>query len=157
LTTHCRSALLEFVAGKKVTRIRQQHRLLGVRESRATVQRLLSARHNEVPSLAVQHQETRHAARHVEVGAASGTWRNAHEYQSNVAVSKRYALRGELSPPRREAHSATESSAERSKNMTTTSEGEEAVEQSAFHLHLHLVPRWHRDGFGELWPRDPPL
>jgi histidine triad (HIT) family protein len=27
-----------------------------------------------------------------------------------------------------------------------------AAEQSVFHLHLHLVPRWHEDGFGHIWP-----
>jgi histidine triad (HIT) family protein len=32
-----------------------------------------------------------------------------------------------------------------------TSSGE-AAEQSVFHLHLHLVPRWRRDGFGHIWP-----
>jgi histidine triad (HIT) family protein len=32
-----------------------------------------------------------------------------------------------------------------------TSAGETA-EQTVFHLHLHLVPRWHRDGFGRIWP-----
>jgi histidine triad (HIT) family protein len=32
-----------------------------------------------------------------------------------------------------------------------TSAGETA-EQTVFHLHLHLVPRWHRDGFGPIWP-----
>jgi histidine triad (HIT) family protein len=32
-----------------------------------------------------------------------------------------------------------------------TSAGE-AAEQSVFHLHLHVVPRWHRDGFGRIWP-----
>jgi histidine triad (HIT) family protein len=32
-----------------------------------------------------------------------------------------------------------------------TSAGETA-EQTIFHLHLHLVPRWHRDGFGRIWP-----
>jgi histidine triad (HIT) family protein len=26
------------------------------------------------------------------------------------------------------------------------------AEQSVFHLHLHVVPRWKRDGFGEIWP-----
>ena len=26
------------------------------------------------------------------------------------------------------------------------------AEQTVFHLHLHLVPRWHRDGFGRIWP-----
>lgn len=34
-----------------------------------------------------------------------------------------------------------------------TSAGETA-EQSVFHLHLHLVPRWRRDGFGRIWPID---
>ena len=29
-----------------------------------------------------------------------------------------------------------------------------AAEQSVFHLHLHLVPRWQRDGFGPIWPRE---
>src|ERR1022692_1133283 len=32
-----------------------------------------------------------------------------------------------------------------------TSAGEMA-EQTVFHLHLHVVPRWHRDGFGRIWP-----
>jgi histidine triad (HIT) family protein len=32
-----------------------------------------------------------------------------------------------------------------------TSAGQ-AAEQSVFHLHLHVVPRWRRDGFGEIWP-----
>jgi len=32
-----------------------------------------------------------------------------------------------------------------------TSAGETA-EQTVFHLHLHLVPRWHKDGFGRIWP-----
>jgi histidine triad (HIT) family protein len=27
-----------------------------------------------------------------------------------------------------------------------------AAEQSVFHLHLHVVPRWSRDGFGKIWP-----
>jgi histidine triad (HIT) family protein len=26
------------------------------------------------------------------------------------------------------------------------------AEQTVFHLHLHVVPRWRRDGFGEIWP-----
>jgi histidine triad (HIT) family protein len=26
------------------------------------------------------------------------------------------------------------------------------AEQTVFHLHLHLVPRWTRDGFGRIWP-----
>ncbi len=32
-----------------------------------------------------------------------------------------------------------------------TSAGQTA-EQTVFHLHLHIVPRWHRDGFGRIWP-----
>lgn len=32
-----------------------------------------------------------------------------------------------------------------------TSAGSTA-EQSVFHLHLHLVPRWQRDGIGRIWP-----
>lgn len=32
-----------------------------------------------------------------------------------------------------------------------TSAGETA-EQTIFHLHLHIVPRWRRDGFGRIWP-----
>ncbi len=32
-----------------------------------------------------------------------------------------------------------------------TSAGQTA-EQNVFHLHLHILPRWHRDGFGRIWP-----
>ena len=33
-----------------------------------------------------------------------------------------------------------------------------AAGQSVRHLHVHLVPRWEGDAFGELWPRpSPPL
>jgi histidine triad (HIT) family protein len=34
-----------------------------------------------------------------------------------------------------------------------TSAGSTA-EQTVFHLHLHLVPRWERDGFGRIWPTE---
>ena len=27
-----------------------------------------------------------------------------------------------------------------------------AAEQTVFHLHMHLVPRWTDDGFGRIWP-----
>jgi histidine triad (HIT) family protein len=29
-----------------------------------------------------------------------------------------------------------------------------AAEQTVFHLHMHLVPRWTNDGFGRIWPND---
>jgi len=32
-----------------------------------------------------------------------------------------------------------------------TSAGKVA-EQNVFHLHFHVVPRWQRDGFGQIWP-----
>jgi histidine triad (HIT) family protein len=32
-----------------------------------------------------------------------------------------------------------------------TSSGE-AAEQTVFHVHLHIVPRWTDDGFGRIWP-----
>jgi len=32
-----------------------------------------------------------------------------------------------------------------------TSSGE-AAEQTVFHLHMHIVPRWRKDGFGRIWP-----
>jgi diadenosine tetraphosphate (Ap4A) HIT family hydrolase len=32
-----------------------------------------------------------------------------------------------------------------------TSSGSEA-EQTVYHLHLHVVPRYRDDGFGEIWP-----
>jgi histidine triad (HIT) family protein len=31
-----------------------------------------------------------------------------------------------------------------------------AAEQTVFHLHLHLVPRWKQDGFGQIWPTEAP-
>jgi diadenosine tetraphosphate (Ap4A) HIT family hydrolase len=37
-----------------------------------------------------------------------------------------------------------------------TSSGEVA-EQTVFHLHLHIVPRWRRDGFGNIWPPEKPM
>lgn len=35
-------------------------------------------------------------------------------------------------------------------NLITSAGG--AAEQTVFHLHLHVVPRWRRDGFGRIWP-----
>jgi diadenosine tetraphosphate (Ap4A) HIT family hydrolase len=30
------------------------------------------------------------------------------------------------------------------------------AEQTVFHLHLHLLPRWSRDGFDRIWPTESP-
>ncbi len=35
-------------------------------------------------------------------------------------------------------------------NLISSSGG--AAEQTVFHAHLHLVPRWNADGFGPIWP-----
>lgn len=37
-------------------------------------------------------------------------------------------------------------------NLITSSGS--AAEQTVFHVHLHLVPRWHDDGFGRIWPAE---
>jgi histidine triad (HIT) family protein len=31
-----------------------------------------------------------------------------------------------------------------------------AASQTVFHLHVHLVPRWHDDQFGDIWPARAP-
>lgn len=31
-----------------------------------------------------------------------------------------------------------------------------AAEQTVFHLHIHLLPRWRRDGFDRIWPTESP-
>ena len=35
-------------------------------------------------------------------------------------------------------------------NLITSSGA--AAEQTVYHAHLHVVPRWETDGFGEIWP-----
>jgi diadenosine tetraphosphate (Ap4A) HIT family hydrolase len=40
--------------------------------------------------------------------------------------------------------------------MNLISSSGEVAEQTVFHLHLHVVPRWHRDGFGRIWPMEQP-
>lgn len=37
-----------------------------------------------------------------------------------------------------------------------TSSGD-AAEQTVFHVHLHVVPRWKTDGFGRIWPPERPM
>lgn len=37
-------------------------------------------------------------------------------------------------------------------NLVTSSG--DAAEQTIFHVHLHVVPRWRHDGFGRIWPPD---
>ena len=36
--------------------------------------------------------------------------------------------------------------------MNLISSAGRTAEQTVFHLHLHIVPRWERDGFGQIWP-----
>ncbi len=36
--------------------------------------------------------------------------------------------------------------------MNLITSASEAAEQTVFHLHLHVVPRWNDDGFGQIWP-----
>lgn len=38
--------------------------------------------------------------------------------------------------------------------MNLISSAGRTAEQTVFHLHLHVVPRWHQDGFGRIWPVD---
>lgn len=40
----------------------------------------------------------------------------------------------------------------RPEGMNLISSAGSVAEQTIFHLHLHLVPRWHRDGFDRIWP-----
>jgi histidine triad (HIT) family protein len=40
----------------------------------------------------------------------------------------------------------------RPEGMNLITSAGETAEQTVFHLHLHIVPRWRRDGFGQIWP-----
>jgi histidine triad (HIT) family protein len=44
----------------------------------------------------------------------------------------------------------------RPEGMNLISSSGRAAEQTVFHVHLHLVPRWSSDGFGRIWPPDRP-
>lgn len=41
--------------------------------------------------------------------------------------------------------------------MNLISSSGTAAEQSVFHLHLHVVPRWEDDEIGEIWPTRRPM
>jgi histidine triad (HIT) family protein len=43
-------------------------------------------------------------------------------------------------------------SAVKPEGMNLITSAGKAAEQTVFHLHLHVVPRWTRDGFGPIWP-----
>lgn len=38
--------------------------------------------------------------------------------------------------------------------MNLISSSGAVAEQTVFHVHLHVVPRWRRDGFGRIWPQE---
>jgi histidine triad (HIT) family protein len=40
-------------------------------------------------------------------------------------------------------------------NLITSSGS--AAEQTVFHLHLHVVPRWRNDAIGRIWPPEKPM
>lgn len=40
-------------------------------------------------------------------------------------------------------------------NLITSSGS--AAEQTVFHLHLHVVPRWRNDAIGNIWPPEKPM
>ena len=42
----------------------------------------------------------------------------------------------------------------RPEGMNLISSKGRAAEQTVFHLHLHVLPRWSRDGFDRIWPSE---
>lgn len=40
----------------------------------------------------------------------------------------------------------------RPEGMNLITSAGKTAEQTVFHLHFHVVPRWERDGFGHIWP-----
>ena len=41
--------------------------------------------------------------------------------------------------------------------MNLISSAGTVAEQTVFHVHLHLVPRWPADGIDEIWPAKAPM
>lgn len=41
--------------------------------------------------------------------------------------------------------------------MNLISSAGRAAEQTVFHLHLHILPRWNQDGFDRIWPEGSPV
>jgi histidine triad (HIT) family protein len=41
--------------------------------------------------------------------------------------------------------------------MNLISSAGEAATQTVYHLHVHVVPRWHGDPIGNIWPRSEPM
>jgi histidine triad (HIT) family protein len=42
----------------------------------------------------------------------------------------------------------------RPEGMNLITSAGKTAEQTVFHLHFHIVPRWSGDGFGRIWPLD---
>jgi histidine triad (HIT) family protein len=45
----------------------------------------------------------------------------------------------------------------RPEGMNLISSAGKAAEQTVFHVHLHVLPRWTRDGFDRIWPDSSPF
>jgi diadenosine tetraphosphate (Ap4A) HIT family hydrolase len=45
----------------------------------------------------------------------------------------------------------------RPEGMNLISSAGRAAEQTVFHLHLHVLPRWIEDGFDRIWPSESPF
>jgi len=45
----------------------------------------------------------------------------------------------------------------RPEGMNLISSAGRVAEQTVFHLHLHVLPRWSKDGFDRIWPSESPF